>query len=62
MKIRYISAVMMPLFCILGIHGAYTGKLALAVFFGIAFAGETIAVSIDYWAYAMRKSDENSLL
>ncbi len=33
----------------LGIHAAYNDKMAVALFFAITCAGESIGKSIDYW-------------
>ena len=48
---------MVKLFCrmlyrvvlVLGVHAAYDGNLAAALFFAIVFASENIGISIDYW-------------
>ena len=47
--IKSICRLAYLLFLVLGIHAAYTGNMPVALFFAITCAGESIAISIDYW-------------
>lgn len=46
---RFYTTIVYFVFLVLGIHAAYAGNLAVAVFFAIVCTSENIAVSIDYW-------------
>ena len=53
---KVISGLLYFLFLILGIHAAYTDRLAVALFFAITWASENIAISIDYWPLMQKKT------
>ncbi len=44
-----LCAILYWVFLILGIHAAYNDRMAVALFFAITCAGESIGCSIDYW-------------
>jgi len=49
MSIKLFSRVLYWVFLFLGIQAAYNDKMAVALFFAITCAGESIGASIDYW-------------
>lgn len=47
-------------FLVLGIHAAYNNKMAVALFFAITCAGESIGASIDYWPKLKTKNEKHN--
>ncbi len=48
-KESLISSTLYWVFLGLGIHAAYNDKMAVALFFAITCAAESLGISIDYW-------------
>lgn len=48
-SLRVFTGLLYFVFLGLGIYAAYHDKMAVALFFAITCAGESIGVSIDYW-------------
>lgn len=55
---RAFCAILYLVFLFMGIHAAYNDRLAVALFWAITCAGESVAVSIDYWPGLQKDEDE----
>ena len=56
MVVKFLCSLLYWVFLLLGIIAAYNDKMAVALFFAITCAGESIGASIDYWPRLRRKT------